>query len=82
MKQLLTSIKLSFISLFLVLLISSPVMAYVGPGSGLTAIGAFLALVAGVLVAIFGFLWYPIKRLWRKRKKSRENNKNNRREEE
>lgn len=42
--------------------------AYVGPGSGLSAIGAFLALVAGVIMAILGFLWYPIKRLLGKKK--------------
>lgn len=41
------------------------VIAYVGPGAGLSAIGAFLALVAGVFVAIAGFIWYPIKRLIR-----------------
>jgi hypothetical protein len=38
-------------------------LAYVGPGAGLSAIGAFLAVVAGVLVALFGFVWYPVKRL-------------------
>jgi membrane-bound ClpP family serine protease len=48
-----------------------PAMAYVGPGAGLSAIGAFIALIAGVVVAIFGFLWYPIKRLIRKRKEDR-----------
>ena len=48
-------------------------MAYVGPGAGLSAIGAFLAVVAGVIVAIFGFVWYPIRRLIRKWKKSKNN---------
>ena len=75
MKQLSTFIELSLISLFLVLLISQPAMAYVGPGAGIAALGAFLAIVAGVIAAIFGFLWYPIKRLLRKRKKSQSNNK-------
>ncbi len=42
------------------------VIAYVGPGAGLSAIGAFLAMVAGVFVAIAGFVWYPIKRLIRR----------------
>jgi hypothetical protein len=41
-------------------------MAYTGPGAGLTAIGAFVAVVVAVLLAILGFLWYPIKRLLRK----------------
>jgi hypothetical protein len=47
---------------------ATPAFAYIGPGAGLTAIGAFLALVLGVIVAFFGFLWYPVKRLLRKRK--------------
>ena len=49
-------------------------IAYVGPGAGLSAIGAFLAVLAGIVVAIVGFLWYPIKRLIRsvKRTASRE----------
>ena len=42
-----------------------PVAAYIGPGSGLSAIGAVLAVVAGLFFAVFGFVWYPIKRLLR-----------------
>ena len=42
--------------------------AYVGPGTGISAIGSFLALLAGIIVAILGFLWYPIKRLFGKKK--------------
>ena len=41
--------------------------AYVGPGAGLTAIGAVLSLVGAVLLSIVGFVWYPIRRLMRKR---------------
>ena len=37
--------------------------AYVGPGAGLTAIGTVLALLAAVLFALVGFVWYPMKRL-------------------
>lgn len=37
--------------------------AYVGPGAGLTAIGTVLALIGAVLLAIVGFVWYPVKRL-------------------
>ncbi|SLN65262.1 hypothetical protein ROJ8625_03328 [Roseivivax jejudonensis] len=41
--------------------------AYVGPGAGLTAIGTLIALVAAVLLAIVGFVWYPMKRMMRNR---------------
>lgn len=40
-------------------------MAYGGPGSVITGIGAFLAVLAALVAAIFGFLWYPLKKLIR-----------------
>jgi len=42
----------------------------VGPGAGLSAIGSLVALVLAVLVAIIGFLWYPLKRLMKGKKTS------------
>lgn len=42
-------------------------MAYVGPGAGLGAIGALLALIGTLLLAIVGFVWYPVKRMLKKR---------------
>lgn len=46
---------------------SPPSYAYIGPGAGLSAIGSALALLGGLLLAVVGFLWYPLKRLFRKR---------------
>ncbi len=46
-----------------------PAAAYVGPGVGLSAIGSLIALIGAIIVAIFGFLWYPFKRLLRKKDK-------------
>ncbi len=62
-----------FVTSFVIVLIGyvclpQTASAYVGPGTGLSAIGAFLALVAGIIVAILGFLWYPMKRLFGKKK--------------
>lgn len=54
----------------LVLLVPSLAHAYIGPGAGITAIGSLLALVGAVLLALVGFVWYPIKRLRRGRAKS------------
>ncbi|MGH8106402.1 MAG: hypothetical protein ACREO2_08780 [Arenimonas sp.] len=51
------------------LLVPASAFAYIGPGTGLSAIGSLLALLATVLVVIFGFVWYPLKRLMRKRTK-------------
>jgi len=47
---------------------ATPALAYLGPGVGLSAIGAFLALIVGVFLAFVGFIWYPLRRLWRKGK--------------
>ena len=56
----------------LICLLPRSAMAYIGPGAGLSAIGAFIAVVVGIILAIFGFLWYPIKRLLRKKKPAEE----------
>lgn len=47
---------------------ATPAHAYIGPGGGLTAVGALLALFAAVVVIFFGFLWYPIKRMRKARR--------------
>jgi uncharacterized membrane protein len=43
--------------------------AYIGPGAGISAIGTALALVGAILLAIVGFVWYPVKRLLSARRK-------------
>jgi hypothetical protein len=50
------------------LLLPGLAQSYVGPGAGLSAIGTVLALIGAVVLGIFGFLWYPIKRLLAKRR--------------
>ena len=62
---------LIFAVLIVVILLFQPqyLMAYVGPGTGMTAIGTFIAFVFGILVAILGFVWYPVKRLLKKKSK-------------
>ena len=53
--------------LLLVIFVQQPAMAYVGPGTGIAALGALLAIIVGVIAALFGFLWYPMKRFMKKR---------------
>jgi len=48
--------------------------AYVGPGSGITAIGAVLAVIGTVIVVLFGFLLWPIRFFIRWIKKKRTKN--------
>ena len=53
----------------LVLLLFSAAVAhaYVGPGLGLGLIGAILGALLTVILAIAGVIWYPVKRLLRKK---------------
>lgn len=59
--------KLTTASLALALyltLLPGAAAAYVGPGAGLSAIGSVLAFLGVVLLAIIGFLWFPLKRMF------------------
>ena len=60
--------RLLILSFVLILCLPQIALPYVGPGTGLSAIGAFLALLAGIIVSILGFLWYPLKRILGKKK--------------
>ena len=51
------------------LLISNPASAYIGPGMGGGVIAAVLGVVGSILLALFGILYYPIKRMLKNRKK-------------
>ena len=50
------------------ILISSPAMAYIGPGLGAGTIGVILGVLGSIVLALFAIFWYPIKRLMRKNK--------------
>ena len=51
------------------LIISSPVFAYIGPGMGGGVIAAVLGVVGAILLALFGILYYPIKRMLKNKMK-------------
>ena len=49
---------------------AGPAQAYIGPGAGISAIGTVIALLGAILLAVVGFVWYPIKRLRAKRRQA------------
>jgi len=53
-------------------LFSGQAVAYIGPGAGLSAIGSLLALLGALILAIVGFIWYPVKRLMSNRKAAKQ----------
>ncbi|MEO0477974.1 MAG: hypothetical protein AAF196_00695 [Planctomycetota bacterium] len=44
-----------------------PILGYLGPSSVGGSLVAFVALIGTVLLAIVGFLWYPLKRIFGKK---------------
>jgi len=59
-----TSLRISvFLGALAIILIPDTVLAYGGPGSVISGIGAFLAAVAALLATLSGFIWFPLKRL-------------------
>lgn len=51
-----------------VILFPIEVYAYVGPGLGLGAIGAILGILFAVFLGLFSLIWYPVKRLFTKKR--------------
>jgi hypothetical protein len=48
--------------------------AYGGPGSVLSGIGTVLAVLAAIVASLFGFIWFPLKRLVRSLRGTEEEN--------
>lgn len=59
-----------FLSLALLALIlqTQAAHAYIGPGLGLGTIAVVLGVIGSVFLAVFAVLWYPIKRMLKKKK--------------
>lgn len=66
MTDLFSQTKVSPVLLAVLLMVSFPSFAYMGPGAGVTAFGCLLALAAGIWYIFKGFLWLPLKRLLNK----------------
>lgn len=58
--------------IFFFLLITSclPAYAYIGPGTGAGVIATVLGIIGSLALIIIGLIYYPIKRLIKKIKKS------------
>ena len=61
----------------------SPYFSYIGPGMGGGVIAAIFGIIAAFFLGLWGILYYPIKRAFKKKKKKntltkKENNVNDR----
>tara|TARA_Y100001960_G_scaffold283725_1_gene318993 strand:+ start:236 stop:496 length:261 start_codon:yes stop_codon:yes gene_type:complete len=59
------------LSIFLIVLPTSS-FAYLGPGMGGGILAATVGIVIAIFAALFGILWFPIKRLIKKKKTQQE----------
>lgn len=63
---------LSIVCAFVASVAAMPAHAYVGPGAGITLIGALIGLVSAIGLALWAVLRWPFRRLMAKRKAARE----------
>ena len=54
----------------------SAAYAYLGPGVSGGVIGATIGVIVAIFAALFGLIWFPVKRLLKKRKEKKENQQN------
>ena len=60
-----------FLTFVFVLLLPAAAMAYVGPGAGITLLGALLAVIVAVVFMVGGLLAWPFRAFLRRRKNAR-----------
>ncbi len=68
-----TLIKIAIV--ILLLFMPTTIFAYVGPGAGITFLGALWAVITAIVLAIGGFLVWPIRALIRRRKRNKQEKK-------
>jgi hypothetical protein len=50
----------------------SPAFAYIGPGAGISVLGSLLGILTTIFVAIGAVLFWPLRKLIKRRKARRE----------
>jgi len=61
-------LKLIYSSFIFCMIVTSS-FAYLGPGLGSGVIVATISIIVAIFAALFGLIWFPLKRLIKKRKK-------------
>ncbi len=54
--------------LFSIASFAGSAQAYIGPGAGLGAVALVFAVLLGFLMLVVGLVWYPLKRMLKRRK--------------
>ncbi len=59
---------LNLLGIFLLLLLPVPVLAYIGPGAGISVLGSLLGILGTIIIAIGAILFWPIRKMMKRRK--------------
>lgn len=59
---------LKILTTLLFSLAAGPLHAYIGPGAGISVLGSLLGILATILVAIGAIIFWPLRKLMRRRK--------------
>ena len=59
------------LALFLLFSFSTPLFAYLGPGVGGGVIVVTFGIIIAIFAALFGLIWFPVKRLLKNRKEKK-----------
>lgn len=51
--------------------LSAPAFAYIGPGAGVSFLGSLWAVLVGIVLAIVAVLAWPVRWLWRRLQRQR-----------
>ena len=70
-----TSLKKILLILILIL-IENPAFAYIGPGMTGGVFAATIGIIVAIFAALFGLIWFPVKRLLKKRKEKKDQQQN------
>lgn len=57
-------------------LITTSSFAYLGPGVGGGVIAATIGIIVAIFAGLFGLIWFPVKRLLKKRKEKKDQQQN------
>jgi membrane protein implicated in regulation of membrane protease activity len=72
MSKTIMPLPLAFLLGLLLLTMASPALAYIGPGAGISVLGSLLGILATIFVAIGAILFWPLRKLLKRRKTRRD----------
>lgn len=65
-------IPLKILALLLLLTVSPTVLAYIGPGAGISVLGSLLGILGTIVLAIGAIILWPLRKLIKRRKLARQ----------